>query len=159
MPRWTIALTIPFALVVTAALVSGQTATTPLTDPAEAARKDLAAIQGKWERSERSGLFSSRRVVKEIEGDKETLTTYDKKGNVVAAHTVVIDVQRGGPVRLFRYSNQKFTAGPQKGRTNAHGGTYVYRVTESTFTEVWDLLAGQERSAIRVLEWTRVRAD
>jgi len=119
-------------------------------------KKDLEQIQGVWVRSERTGLFSSRRVTKEIKGDTETVTSYDGDGGVETAHTVKIKLRRSGPIRIFAYSDQTFIAGPDKGQKEEGTKAYVYKVVGNTFVEiigVWD----ETTTELTTREWTRLK--
>lgn len=112
---------------------------------------DLQLVQGTWERElhpEERDKVNYRRVVKQIEGNAETVTYYDEAGKVTRAHTVEFKLERHGPVRVFTFWNQEVTAGPDKGKRYPDARSYVYRVTNDTFDEVWGFLAGQERRPI-----------
>jgi hypothetical protein len=119
-----------------------------------APQADLDAVQGLWERTEKSGFFSSQRLTKQIRGDSETVTTHDSSGNVVSEHTVKIRLGRAGPIRVFLYSGQEFTEGPQAGTKLKGTQAYVYKVVGDTFVEIWGVL-GDRDNEIRVLRWQR----
>src|SRR3712207_1052343 len=58
---------------------------------------DLATVQGTWERE--MGLEQNmpyRRMVKQITGNRETVTYYGADGEVVRAHTVDFKLERRG---------------------------------------------------------------
>ena len=132
-----------------------QPGTEPEFQPAPAS--DLDAIQGYWVRTERGGvmeLFRPRTVTKLVRGDSETLTTCDHEGNVISAHTAKIRLLRGGPIRVFSYSDLTYTAGPDAGTETGQGGVYLYKVVGDTFVEIWGVL-GEEDSDPRILRWTR----
>src|SRR5271165_1972568 len=82
----------------------------------EIVKQDLQQVQGAWVRTERAGLFGTRKITKVIEGDRETVTYYDSNGGVERAHMVRISLRRGGPVRIFGFSDQVITAGPEQGK-------------------------------------------
>ena len=125
-----------------------------------ALEKDLAMIQGTWVYTERVGLFSSRRIVKEIKGTRETVTYYDTDGNVTRAHTVDVRLTREGRVRIFNYANMQFTEGPDKGKKTDDAFSYLYTVKDKdTFVEIWGMQVGEEKGDITLKEWKRVKAD
>ena len=117
---------------------------------------DLKAVQGVWARTETVGLFGKRRITKEISGDHETVTYYDAIGGVEKAHTVKVDLRRAGPIRVFTYSQQKFTAGPNQGTEVQGTGAYVYKVVGDTFIEIWGIV-GDENREIEIMRWQRVK--
>ena len=145
---------------------SAQTAENP-TNPADQApsaqhldepapSSDLDVVQGLWTRMESVGLFSKRRITKQIQGDRETVTYYDTTNNVERAHTVKVDLRRAGPIRIFAFSEQKFTAGPNQGEQTQGSGAYVYKVVDDTFVEIWGVL-GDDDQPIEVMRWQRVK--
>ena len=114
----------------------------------------LEQIQGLWTRTEKTSFFSSQRIAKEIKGDVETLTTYDSDGNVLSAHTVKIKLALAGPIRVFVFSDLKYTEGPNKGKKADGTQAYIYKVVGDKFIEVWGIL-GDADSPIRTLRWKR----
>src|SRR5688572_31067519 len=78
---------------------------------------DTSALQGRWEQQaqEESGE-KGQRVVKEVKGDAETVTTYDSAGKVVHGQTAKFRLRRDGPVRVYEFYNRRVTAGPEQGR-------------------------------------------
>ena len=119
--------------------------------------EDLDAIQGLWVRTERVGLFGSRKMTKEVEGNAETVTYRDAKGNVERAHTVKITLRRAGPIKIFVFHDHEVTAGPDKGDKMEGSRAYIYKVVGDTFVEIWGVL-GDEDQEIRVLRWKRQKA-
>ncbi len=115
--------------------------------------KDRLEIQGIWSRSERSGLFGSRRITKEIHGDRETVTYYDSDGNVESADNVKFTLRRAGPIRIFSFSEQEFTAGPQKGQKSNATVEYVYKIVGDKFVEIWGVLSPTD-DELKVMRWT-----
>ena len=120
----------------------------------EALKKDLEQLQGVWVRSERSGLFSSTRITKEIQGDTETVTTYDSEGKVQSAHTVKVKLRRAGPIRIFGYSDQVFTAGSNKGKKDNTTKAYLYKIVGNTFVEMWGTW-DETSTELEIHEWKR----
>jgi hypothetical protein len=142
------------------------TSTEPSSAPAAATQTDeergfrkappahLEQVQGLWTRTQKTSFFSSQRITKEIKGDVETLTTYDSDGNVLSAHTVKIKLALAGPIRVFAFSDLKYTEGPNKGEKANGTQAYIYKVAGNTFIEVWGIL-GDADSPIRALRWKR----
>jgi hypothetical protein len=120
----------------------------------EVLKKDLEQLQGVWVRSERSGLFSSTRITKEIQGDTETVTYYDSDGKVREAHTVKVKLRRAGPIRIFGFSDQVFTAGPNKGTKDSATKAYLYKIVGNTFVEIWGTW-DETTTELTVREWKR----
>lgn len=121
-------------------------------------RRDLAQVQGLWERTERAGLVGTRKVTKEVKGSHETVTYYGKQGGIEKAHTANIRVRRAGPIRIFDFDAVAITAGPHKGQKTGRQGRYVYKIVDDTFIEIWGVL-GDTDSPVRVLRWTRSPRD
>ena len=127
------------------------------------ARQDLSALQGRWELlPENPGGSETprQRVVKEISGNSETVTTYGPGGQVLQAQTAQFRLSRSGPVGVYTVQNPKVTAGPSEGDATASPRrlAYVYRVRGSEFDEVWGLLPGQESREVVVKRWRRAGA-
>ena len=120
----------------------------------EVLKKDLEQLQGVWVRSERSGLFSSTRITKEIKGDTETVTNYDSEGKVQSAHTVKVKLRRAGPIRIFGFSDQVFTAGPNQGKKDNTTKAYLYKIVGNTFVEIWGTW-DETTTELTVREWKR----
>src|SRR2546428_1039365 len=75
---------------------------------------DLSALQGRWEQlpDEPGGTGTPRqRVIKEVKGNAETVTTYGPDGQVLQAQTARFHLSRSGPVRVYTVENPKVTAG------------------------------------------------
>lgn len=119
-----------------------------------APQEDLDRIQGRWARTERTGLFGSRRITKEMKGEDETVTYYDSKGNVERAHTAKIKLRRAGPIKVFVFTDYEVVAGPDTGYTADWTRAYVYKVVDDTFVEIWGVLEDSDRE-LEVLRWTR----
>jgi len=122
----------------------------------EAPAEDLKAIQGLWSRKERTGLFGSRQITKQIEGDVETVTYYDYRGNVERANTVKVKLRQAGPIRLFVFTDYKVIKGPSTGYQADWERTYIYKVVDDTFVEIWGVL-GDKDEELKVLRWRRLK--
>ena len=119
-------------------------------------KPDLSALQGRWEQlpDQPGGSGTPRqRVVKEVNGNTETVTTYGPNGQVVRAQTATFRLSRSGPVGVYTVENPKITAG--EGDATKRSLAYVYRVHGSDFDEVWGLLPGQEEREVVVKRWRR----
>lgn len=151
-----------YALLIAITLVA--TVTTGAEPPLEAkdevsnettTAKELAEVQGKWERIMRTdnGAF---KVVKVHQGNETTLTIFDSEGAVVVAKRSEFRLEYTGKVRIFTFFNNVITAGPDKGQTDKEPHSYIYRITGDTFIEVNGLLIGDEADAV-VFAWQRVK--
>ena len=101
------------------------------------------------------GLFSKpRRTTKEVKGDTETVTYYDSKGNVLRAHTAKIRLGRTGPLKTLTFYDTTYTAGPKKGQKEEGEKSYVYKVVDDTFVEIWGVLEDSD-SRVHALRWKR----
>jgi hypothetical protein len=126
----------------------------PAVDAALA--KELAGLQGKWERTMMDAAGNTIRVVKQHTGNRTSVTTMTDRGETIAAHTSEFKLETRGAVRVFTYSRVKVVAGPEAGREHAGEFAYIYKVDGDTFVEAHGLLIGDE-SPISVLIWTRVK--
>ena len=120
----------------------------------DAPKEDLEAIQGLWSRTYRSGLFSTSRVTKEIQGDREVVTYYTSDGKVDNANSVKIRLRRAGPIKIFTYSDWKYTAGPNAGTEREGSYEYVYKVVGDTFVEIPGVLTDQDAD-VSLMRWKR----
>jgi hypothetical protein len=117
---------------------------------------DLSLVQGAWE-AEKPEEYASGygRITKRIEGNKEMVTFYDSKGDVISQHTVDFDLEQSGRVLLFTFRNMEVTAGAGKGQKMSGSFSYIYAVNQRTFIEIVGALDGSN-SRPRVTEWKRV---
>lgn len=123
---------------------------------------DLKALQGTWERTQLLPAASgppSGRVVKVVTGNRETVTTYDESGAVTYAHAVEFRLEREGAVRVYTFFNREVTAGPSKGMKYPQASSYIYRLRDDTFEEVWGFLPGQEQRELLAAKWKRSKRD
>ena len=120
---------------------------------------ELDAVQGKWVRTlEGEEAVNAERAVKEIKGNKETITYYRKDGELFSQWTVDFKLEKTAKVRLFTWQNLVGTNGQGKGRLVKGPVSYIYRVTDDTFVEIQGLLIGQStKPAMRV--WKRVKQE
>ena len=118
--------------------------------------EDRSALQGRWEQLPADPGASGtprQRVVKEVNGDRETVTTYGPDGKVLQSRTTGFSLSRNGPVRVFTIENAG--ADGRNTATSLAQRTYVYRVRGDEFDEVWGLLPGQEEREVIVKRWRR----
>ena len=160
----------PSSLLRTVALCVAAFATLSLTACADQSRdhqgkrsdtgQDLSALQGRWEQLPEAPGGSGtprQRVIKEVNGDSETVTTYGPNVQVLHAQSAEFRLSRSGPVRVYTVQNPRVTGGTERGATQASPAklAYVYRVHGNEFDEVWGLLPGQEEREIIVKRWRR----
>jgi hypothetical protein len=120
------------------------------------AETDLANIQGSWELTFESN-GKTVRTVKEIKGNKTTLTRYDEKGDVIHAHTSEFKLDVSGRVRIHTFFNLEVTAGEGKGEKFQGPHSYVYALYGDTWIEVQGLLVDQLDNDARLYRWTRLK--
>lgn len=114
---------------------------------------ELAAVQGKWIRKQKTpdGTYT---LIKEHRGQKTTLTATNEKEEVVYQHTSEFQLERSGKVRLFTFSNRVVTAGPGKGQTQKEPSSYIYRILDGQFIEVRGVLDG-DTEPVGMIVWER----
>lgn len=114
---------------VVAAMLCGQ-------DP-DALSPQMAALQGTWEATlERGG--KQVRVVKKIEGYRETVRALDDNGKVAYEHIVDVSLEESEGVHIFRWTNGQITLGARQGQKLADG-VCVYRLRQDEWTAVYGL--------------------
>jgi hypothetical protein len=118
---------------------------------------ELKRIEGRYERKVTNGAGTEFRVIKDMAGDKSIVATFDDEGNIVEAHESTFRLEKKGPVWVFSYFNRTVTAGPGKGHVDPATRSYIYRLHDDTFTEVWGLLEG-DNSPPRMFHWKRTAA-
>ena len=121
------------------------------------ARDDVAALQGRWVQQPEEGPTASKkqRVVKEVSGDTETVTTYDAAGQVRQAHTAKFRLERRGGVPVYTFYDRRITAGGEQGQAAEGPSSFVYKLRGDEFDEVWGLLPGQEQREVVIRRWKR----
>jgi hypothetical protein len=120
---------------------------------------DLSQLQGTWEQQPEEGRTATpqQRVVKQVSGNTETVTTYGPSGQVVHAQTAKIRLGLSGSVPIYTFYDRRITAGPEQGRSDDAGRSYVYRLRGDEFDEVWGLLPGQEQRELVIHRWRRAK--
>ena len=119
------------------------------------ASEDLANVQGMWERRTGHDVPGLKWATKEIHGNHEVITYYGADNQVLSAHEVDFKLQRVDGIKVFTYFNWVATAGPQKGHKSTGVVSYIYRVDENTYIEVWGFTPRQETRPPLVMIWVR----
>ena len=122
----------------------------------DGAAEELKRLEGRYERTFQNEAGTTFRSVQEFAGDQSVITTYDDVGQVVAAHTSTIKVEKQGPVRVLSFFNLLVTAGVKKGAVQGGTSSYIYRLEGDYFIESWGLLEG-DRSQPRLFAWKRIK--
>jgi hypothetical protein len=117
---------------------------------------ELKKLAGRYERSAANNAGTQFRIVKEIDGNQEVVTTLDDVGNVISSHTATIKVEKRGGVRIFSFFNRVFLAGPNKGEQQFETISYIYRAEQDWFVEARGILDG-DPSPPAMLLWKRVK--
>lgn len=129
---------------------------TAIASAADDKADELKRVMGRWERTFNNPAGTQFRVIKDVFEDHDTVVTYDDVGNVVTAHRSDFKIEKRGPVRVFSFFNSVVTAGPDKGAQHFETNSYIYRVEDDSFIEVWGMLDG-DPNPVRVLGWKRVK--
>lgn len=116
---------------------------------------ELAKIQGLWERRTGHDVPGLARATKEIRGNHERITYYGKDDQVIGGHEVDFKLQQVDGIKIFTYYNWVSTAGSDKGRKSSEQVSYIYRVDENTYIEVWGFMPRQEKRPPLVMIWVR----
>ena len=113
-------------------------------------------VLGKWTVSENSknGPIT---LVKEHGDGITTLTAYDAAKRVLYAKTSEYHTEKHGQVKVFVFSNSKYTAGPDSGKSDKRTKSYIYRVTDKKFFEVRGMVTGVDESP-GIIVWERIDA-
>jgi hypothetical protein len=129
-------------------------------DPGESLRKDAEAMQGTCERvgtTDDSVLGKAKRAMKEIKGDKETVTWYADDGKVIRSHRVTFKLSASGKVRIFTWSDMEILDGPNKGRKFTATGSYIYRLEKGELYETNGFLQG-DPAYFALAKWKKAAA-
>jgi tetratricopeptide (TPR) repeat protein len=121
---------------------------------------DLDRLQGKWERlwaTEPGPYGDSRRAIKDVNRDTETVTFFDAEGKVTRSHRVTIRLDQTGRVRTFSYSDMEVLDGPDKGQKSAGMGSYVYVLNGDALYELSNVLIEDSGQPPSVGFWKRMR--
>ena len=145
MPRWIP--TLVASLMFWPALVGGA------EDDAAA---ELQRVAGRYERYFQNAAGLLFRSVKEERDGRSMVTTYDDVGNIVEAHTAEFKLEKRGPVNVFSFFNLTVIAGPNKGLTQPATSSFIYRVDDKQFAEVWGMLEG-DTAPPYMLVWRRLK--
>jgi hypothetical protein len=126
------------------------------------AQKDLAGLQGNWERPAREGSDPGvTRITKEVKGNVETITNYGEGDKVVSKWRNPFKLVGQGDVRLWTYTTVEVLEGPQKGQKTPDDflGSYVYRLDGDTLYEAEGLLVSDEKRGVTpmLITWKKVK--
>ena len=124
--------------------------------------QDLEALQGRWERplkgEDRDSSHGAARAVKEVKGNRETVTYYDDAGKAVYATTADFKLELSGRVKLYTFSNLKVTVGQDKGGGADKPISYIYRVEGDRYYEGHGMLVDSPAgSTPGVSRWQRAK--
>jgi hypothetical protein len=126
----------------------GPATSAPAKDPKatdEAIKKDLEALQGRWERvmtTDTSLLGKAKRAVREVKGDQETVTWYGDKDQVIRSHRVTFHLSESGKVRVFTWTDMEVLEGLGKGLKPPLTGSDVYRLNSGVLYEASGFVDG-----------------
>jgi hypothetical protein len=120
---------------------------------------DIDRLQGQWERelTAENTKDGFRRIIKEIKGNKETVTFYGEGDKLLRKQTVDFRLEKNGEIHVFTYFNFEVTDGDGAGTKRQAPVSYVYRVDLEYFFEVTGLLPGQTQQPVAIFRWKRVK--
>lgn len=121
----------------------------------EDAGDSLKALQGKWTRRQPTA-DGPVTFVKEHVGKSTLLTAYDEKGNVLYAHKSEFSTEQTGKVQIFTFFHRAITAGPNAGQVIKEPVSFVYRIANDKFIEVYGLLDG-DTGEPNMIVWERMK--
>jgi hypothetical protein len=130
----------------------------PVAALADEPDPELQLLQGMWQIQGRTADGKAVRLLKEVDGNSETVTTFDAEGNVLHAHSADFELTKTEHIRLFTYFNYTITDGPGVGTVRRERVSYVYRVEDDRFIEVHGMLNG-DRGQPRVNVYVRVKPE
>ena len=107
---------------------------------------ELALFQGKWEMKGKNA-GNEIRVVKTIEGNKETVEVYSN-GVLTQKHHVEFELKSFGPAKVFEWSNGRITHGPKTGK-RLPDGRFIYKIDAKTLVGVHGMLDGDKTAVVR----------
>lgn len=111
------------------------------------------AVQGKWVRHQATANGRVK-IVKEHKAQISIVTAYDDKGNVIYSHESEFKIEQSGKVRIFTFFNRTITAGPNAGQKTKEPVSFVFRVAENRFIEVYGVLDA-DTNAPNMIIWER----
>ena len=123
----------------------------------DVAGTDSQDVAGTWVRHQNT---PSGRVtfVKTHRGNDTLLTAYDKDKNVLYAHASTFNIESSGKFRILTFSNRRITAGPNAGAADRKPVSFVYRIVDDRFIEVYGLIDGDD-SQPNMLIWERSKSE
>jgi hypothetical protein len=124
-------------------------------------KDDSSQLQGRWERSITgdSNVRGAAKAVKEIVGDKETVTYLNSGGDAVYATTASFKLENTGRVKLYTFSNFKVTKGAEQGADKPKSAvSYIYRIEGDAYHEAHGLLTDSPSgSKPGIVTWKRAK--
>lgn len=107
------------------------------TLPSACIASELESLQGKWESSfQEQGR--TLRVLKTVDGSRETVETYDGD-RLVHRHIVTLEEKQAGDMTVMHYGESEVTHGPRKGQRGKPGSFVSKR-----FGNAWYNVQGLE---------------
>lgn len=102
-------------------------------------KKDMEVFQGRWERVQTADsgniLGKAKRVVKDVKGDRETITWYGDGDRVIRSHRTAFKLSESGKVRIFTYGDMEVLDETGKWTKVKSTGSYIYRIEKDQFYE------------------------
>ena len=111
-------------------------------------------VQGKWVRHQATPNGRVK-IVKEHKAQLTIVTAYDEQGNVIHSHESEFKIEQSGKVRVFTFFNRTITAGPNAGQKTKERVSFVFRVAENRFIEVYGVLDGDTNTPNMII-WERL---
>ncbi len=90
---------------------------------------DLKMMQGRWERLTHNDAGEvTMSQEKNVKGNAETMTNFNKKGNVTRKWAARFRLEKHGPIRVIQFYEHTSLTGRSAGTTYPVNFSYVYRV-------------------------------
>lgn len=118
----------------------------------------LRKAQGTWARDVVESADPADRMVKVIEGNKETFSIY-RGERLNYQHTVdfTIDVREG--VTVFTFRNLKVTAGGNEGQSGEGEFSYLFQIRDDKWFEVQGMMNADTGTTPRLAVYERLKRD
>ena len=99
-------------------------------------KDDRPLLQGRWERKieGESTPRGAAKAVKEIAGERETVTYMDGTGQAIYATSADFKIETAGRVKLYTFSNFKVTKARTRAATRRRKPSHTSTALKSTFT-------------------------
>lgn len=113
---------------------------------------ELNALQGKWEfHFQQQGR--QLRAVKIVEGDKETVETFDGD-KLVHRHIVKLEALEANGLTIIKYGESEITDGPRKGQKGVPG-SFVSKLWRNKWYNIQGLESKSD-APLLVMEFTKI---